>query len=266
MDLTPPLVAKLAALGLAAGLLGGLAGLGGSMFMIPGLAWIIGYSRAGQADQHLYMGAALVVNVLVAIPATWRHARNGFFKRELFAKVLPGQLVGVAAGSALSNAFEGSTLKVVLGALIMVVVLLTLARDALAKGAPESPRERSALALSSLSGVTGLLSGLAGLGGGALVVPALQFVGRVPLRHAIAVSSAMLCVSSSAGAAIKLGTLPRHGFGATEALALSAAMGPTAVVGSMLGAEIAKRLSVSALKWAVSALLVFAAYRMIAAG
>ena len=65
-------------LGLVAGTLGGMLGVGGSLIMIPALVMMFG--REGQTEGfnlHLYQAAAMIVNLFVAIPATLRHRQAG---------------------------------------------------------------------------------------------------------------------------------------------------------------------------------------------
>ncbi|MCA9299660.1 MAG: hypothetical protein KDA28_11370, partial [Phycisphaerales bacterium] len=49
-------------IGLIAGVLGGMAGIGGSLIMLPGLGLLLGYEP--HERQHLYMAAAMCVNLL----------------------------------------------------------------------------------------------------------------------------------------------------------------------------------------------------------
>ncbi|NOT00406.1 MAG: TSUP family transporter, partial [Phycisphaerales bacterium] len=58
-------------IGLAAGLLGGLLGIGGSIVMIPAMTEVLG------ANQHLYQASALMVSFFVGAPALVQHLRAG---------------------------------------------------------------------------------------------------------------------------------------------------------------------------------------------
>ena len=72
-------------------------------------------------------------------------------------------------------------------------------------------------------------------------------------------------LATPVGAALKLGTLSAVGRTPMEALALTAAMGPTAVGGAMAGAALAHRLPLRWVRLAITALLLAAAVRMAAA-
>ena len=61
----------LLSVGLVAGGLGGLLGIGGSVIMIPAMAILLGW------DFHLAQAVAMTVNPAVALSATLKHQRNG---------------------------------------------------------------------------------------------------------------------------------------------------------------------------------------------
>ncbi len=64
-------VAILSAVGLLAGVLGGMLGVGGSVIMIPAMFWVLGDVNAhGTRMIHQYQAAAMIVNFLLAGP--WR--------------------------------------------------------------------------------------------------------------------------------------------------------------------------------------------------
>lgn len=273
---TTSVIAMLALLGLAAGLVGGVAGLGGSMIMLPGLGLILGFSAASHPEQHVYMATALIVNVLVALPATWRHAKNRNIDRTLLMRTLPGQAFGVAAGVLVSNWINGARLGFALGLIITVVVVVNLARAQMAPKVIASTDQAEPLPptrlLASLSGLVGFLSGLVGLGGGALAIPMMQACG-VSVKRAIGVSSAMIVATSTMGAILKLSTIEPASITGLEAvtrgqfvakvLTLAALLGPLAAVGGMIGAELVRRLPTGAIRWIVSILLLIAAARML---
>ena len=71
-----PTSAVLAAVGLLAGVLGGLLGVGGSILMIPAMVFLFA-DRYGPEGQHLYQAAAMIVNLFVVLPAVDRHRRAG---------------------------------------------------------------------------------------------------------------------------------------------------------------------------------------------
>ena len=88
-----------AVIGLSAGLLGGLLGIGGSVLIIPGL--ILYMSAAGTYDgteQHLIQAAAMICNVFIAAPAVIAHWRNRAVMLPVIVWLAPSALGRHCAG------------------------------------------------------------------------------------------------------------------------------------------------------------------------
>ncbi|QQS08469.1 MAG: sulfite exporter TauE/SafE family protein [Phycisphaerales bacterium] len=257
----------LLALGLVAGMLGAMAGLGGSLFVLPGLALILGYATEAHSEQHLYTAAAMCVNFAVAVPATIRHARAGAVHADLLKSVLPGQIVGIVTGVFVGNRLSGLMIGRWLAILIVVMVVIGLVRDVLVKQAQSHEGEHPGphpIAVFMVSLAAGVIAGLLGLGGGVILVPALQVLARVDLRRAIATSSAVICVSSVIGSGTKLWslttpTLAEHGLTIAHALGIAGVVGAGGVVGAWIGASLTHRVSRNVLKWIVAGILIVAA-------
>ncbi len=259
--MTPADVILAALLGLIAGLLGGLAGIGGSMIMLPGLHMLFGDDPI--QIHHRYMAAAMVVNVTVAVPAMLRHRAAGAVRGDLVAPLLTGAIVGIIGGVLVSNLFNGAALRYMLAAFIAVYSLLNLVRILLGTPEPLPHHERVGTAgLVAAGWVTGTVAGLLGLGGGVVMVPLLQVACRVPLRQSIATSSAVICVTATVGAGLKLGTLHRVGESVPAALLLAALMAPTAIAGGLMGARLTHALPIRWVRAAVTALLILAAAKL----
>ncbi len=265
MTIGPLDLVAAALIGLAAGLIGGLAGIGGSVIMLPGMAWAFGYPDGDYSRHHLYMAAAMVVNVVVSIPAALRHHREKAIQFNVLKKLLAPMLIGVVSGVFVSNMVDGRWLKIMLAGFIVVYCITNLVR--VARRHNESHEEalvpRSSTAVIVAIGTfVGFTAGLLGLGGGVLLVPLLQMGARLRLRHAIATSSALLGVSAIIGALLKVGTLYLHHLTMTDALLLSAAMAPTAAIGARLGAPLTHKLPIMWVRIVITALLLVAAARM----
>jgi uncharacterized protein len=252
-----------AAIGFSAGLLGGMAGIGGSMIILPGLALVFRFQTPDFAEQHLYMAAALATNVLVALPATSRHVKAKAVRPELVRAILPAMLIAMIVGVLISNYIHGQVLKRALAAFIAAYALLNLYR--LVRPRPLSERlveHTSPPVMASIGGAAGLFGGLLGLGGGVVMVPLLQVFSRIRLREAIAVSSAAMIATALVGATIKFATLHTHGLSPAHAALFVLAMAPTAVLGATIGASMIHRLPLQVVRALVSILLLIAAARM----
>ncbi|MEM1099645.1 MAG: sulfite exporter TauE/SafE family protein [Planctomycetota bacterium] len=269
-----------ALIGGVAGTLGGMLGVGGSVIMIPALTLVFG------RDQHLYQASAMAVNVCVALPAALRHRKAGAVQTHVLKWLLPSAVVFVLVGVALSNApwFAGDAGGVWLGRILAVFLIYVVwvnvgrLRREFTKAPTTSTASTDDEAASSASatspprclgvgGVMGTIAGLLGIGGGAIAVPLQQAVLKLPLRNAIANSTAVIAVSAGIGATVKLATLAPHGtvarpLSATDGLLLAACLAPTAFLGGRLGAALTHTLPIRWVRLAFVGLMLVAAGRM----
>jgi len=248
-------VIEVAGVGLGAGLLGGLAGVGGSLLILPALGLIFGYPDP-RGSQHLYMAAAMTTNVVVAIPSAWRHWRAGAVRTDLLPSLIPMTAASLAVGVYLSNRLNGWVLVLMLAGFQILYCTWSLWQVFSQRADFTKEQERvTKPRLAVSAGATGLTSGLLGLGGGVLQVPLLQVLCRTPLRQAIATSSAVICLTAAVGAVLKLVSLPglvSEPGAVARALTLAGAMAPGAVVGAIVGATLTHKLPL----WAVRVLIV----------
>lgn len=260
-------VTGIAVLGFAAGTLGGMLGVGGSVLMIPGLTVLLG------RQQHLYQAAAMVVNVFVASPAAWRHYKAGAVVGDVLRVMLPAAIGAVCVGVWLSNrsVFAGEVGEIwlgrVLAGFLVFVVGVNVRRLVTSAGrardaSEERPGEVSAWASGAVGVVMGLTAGLLGVGGGALAVPMQTVLLRLPLRCAIANSAAVMVLSAAVGAVYKNATLGGHGDAWTQSLLLAGVLAPTAFVGGRIGAMLTHRLPLRQVRIAFVVLLAVAAWKM----
>ncbi|MEQ9461175.1 MAG: sulfite exporter TauE/SafE family protein [Phycisphaeraceae bacterium] len=254
----------IASIGLAAGTLGGLLGVGGSLIIIPLLT--ICYGR----DQHLYQAAAMVVNIAVSVPSALRHRRAGAMIPQALRWMIPLAVVGVVLGVALSNLpiFQGPQGGIWLGRLLALFQLYVIALNIHRLLQPSSNTTANAritpLASASTGGAMGVVAGLLGIGGGAVAVPMQQAIMAMPLRNAIANSAAVICLSATIGALVKNATLAQHGMPWWTGLLLAAMLAPTAAIGGRLGANLTHSLPTRQVRIALIIVLALSAYKMAA--
>lgn len=255
--------------GLAAGALGGLLGVGGSIVMIPCLTELRG------EHQHLYQAAAMIVTFFVALPALRQHLRAGAVTPGVLKSLVPAAGVGAVAGVACSevSAFRGDG-SVLLGGVFGLFLFCVAAREfhglLQRPTEPESPSEagargaRVAKAAWLVGFPTGVVSGLLGVGGGVVAVPLQQRFLRLPLRTAIGNSTALIAAISLVGAAAKHVGLALHHpeYVWYEPSRLALLLIPTAVVGATAGAKLTHVLPLRVVRAAFIVFVLAAAVRM----
>lgn len=133
----------LIAIGVAAGVIAGLLGVGGGVLFVPGLVIVAGLG------QHQAEATSLLAIIPVALVGTYRQDRYGNVRRRDALLLGLLSVAGAAVGVALANALSGSVLRDAFAAL-MVLIAAQLVRRTLraqpagAGGREETPMPRTA--------------------------------------------------------------------------------------------------------------------------
>ncbi len=194
------MVAMAVALGVMIGASLGLLGGGGSILTVPIFVYILGFP----AKEAIAMSLA-VVGVTSAVGAIG-HWRAGHVDVRTGAAFGTVAMVGTFAGTRLAGFLSGTTQLAIFG------VVMLLAAAFMFRGRRDSPaaerRAGAATSLVMLEGLAvGLLTGLVGVGGGFLIVPALVLL-ALPMRTAVGTSLLVIAGNCAAGFYGYLGQVP----------------------------------------------------------
>lgn len=252
------------AVGLVAGFLAGLLGVGGGMVIVPALLYVFHLTGvAAEFQQHLALGTSLATILFTSVSSLKAHHARGAVLWSLLRTITPGILVGTFVGAQLAGQVSAVALKwffVAFAYLIALQMLLDLR--------PKASRELPGKAgVGAVGGLIGLLSSWVGIGGGSLSVPFMTLC-NVPVKQAIGTSAAIgfpLALAGAAGFVVSGWgrALPAGSFGFVYLPALAGivlASFPMAKV----GAAAAHRLPAATLKKVFAAMLVLVASRMLA--
>ena len=236
-------------LGLAIGLLLGLLGGGGSILAVPALVYGAGVPLAAAVP------TSLVVVGVSSASAVLPRLRSGQVAWRI-AGVFGTAGAGAAfAGAAVNRLLDPVIVLVGFAALMVVAGLRMLREQTTVGGDCALPgggvNWRGCLPKAIGSGVVvGFLTGLFGVGGGFLIIPALALLLGLPMTVAVGTSLVIIAINSIAGFAAHAGE-------ASLDYKITAAFTLAAVVGSLGAARIASRLPADKLRrW--FAYLVFA--------
>ena len=239
--------ATIAAAAFCAGFLGSLTGLGGGFIVTPVLTILFG------ADIRYAIGASLIAIIATSSGAAAAYVREGFTNLRVGMLLEVATVTGAVIGASLVAVFPARLLTVVFGLVLLVSAYLTtrpraehLTADAppdrLASrlrldseyptpAGPQRYRTRRVPGAFALMWVAGVLSGLLGIGSGAVKVLAMDQVMYLPFKVSTATSNFMIGVTAAASAGIYL----RHGY-VDPGLAMPVMLGVLA--GSTVGARL----------------------------
>ncbi|HEY4290412.1 MAG TPA: sulfite exporter TauE/SafE family protein [Puia sp.] len=109
-------IALLLLVGLLAGMLSGLVGLGGGVIIVPALVFVLGFS------QHQATGTSLGILLLPAgIFAVLNYYKRGYVDMNVVLLVFAGFLVGGYLGSRISVSMSEAMLKKIFGVVLLLI-------------------------------------------------------------------------------------------------------------------------------------------------
>lgn len=177
----------LVGVGLSAGVLAGLFGIGGGLIIVPAVTFVL-ISQGLPADVAVPTAVATSLGsmLLTSARAVWSHHRRIGFDRTTVRALAPGMMAGAAAGVWLTNRLPVVWVSGVFAGLVTLIGLRMMWAHTLS--APtRSARPRGAIAATALMGSA---SAMVGIGGGSLLVPYLIWNGYASVQ-AVALASAM---------------------------------------------------------------------------
>lgn len=231
------------ALGLLIGLSLGLLGGGGSILTVPVFVYVLGI----EAKPAIAMSLA-VVSATAAVGALghWREGNVSWRTAALFA---PFAMAGTYAGARLSELFSGAA-QLTLFALVMLAAAGFMLRDHGEPSGSAGAGSAGRLALVAALGLAvGVLTGLVGVGGGFLIVPALVLLARVPMKRAVGTSLLIIALNAATGFWGYLGLVQvRWGF--------MGAFATVAILGILLGTRMVRHVPAQTLRRAFGVFLI----------
>ena len=256
----------------AAGFLGSLTGLGGGVVVVPLLTIVFG------ADIHYAIGASLVSVIATSSGAAAAYVKEGFTNLRIGMLLEVATTFGALVGAWLVGIVPANAIAVIFGLVLIQSAYLAskprsdhatenLAPDPLAsrlKLDSTFPTERGEVRYHvfrvpggfALMWIAGVLSGLLGIGSGAVKVLAMDQVMLMPFKVSTATSNFMIGVTAAASAGIFL----HRGYVVPD-LAMPVMLG--VLSGSMVGARLLFRTPTRQLRILFAVVIVALALEMI---
>ncbi len=275
--MSPGLDAAILMVSVAAGFLGALGGIGGGMLVVPALTIVFG------VPLHLAIGASIVSVIATSSGAAASYVRDRLTNLRIAMFLELATTSGAVAGALLAAVVAPSALFVLLG----LVLLGSAAQQFLRLGEELPPAvepsplavrlelvgsypdarmgrevaysaQRIPLGLGLMAGA-GVVSGLLGIGSGALKVLAMDGAMRLPMKVSSTTSNFMIGVTAAASAGVYLG---RGQIDPT--IATPVALG--VLVGALAGARLLPHLSNRQVRRAFLPILVLIGLETLARG
>jgi len=259
---------------LAAGFLGALTGLGGGVVIVPLLTILFG------VDIHYAIGAALVSVIATSSGAAAAYVREGYSNIRVGIFLEVATTVGALVGAALVLHLRVSVISILFGIVLLYSAYASMTDHAHSSANAKPDRIATWLKMDStyptaeglesyrvrgvpqgfaLMFVAGVLSGLLGIGSGAVKVLAMDKAMKLPFKVSTTTSNFMIGVTAAAGAGIYLS----RGY-IDPGLAMPVMLG--VLTGSLMGARVLAGAKVKVLRAVFSAVIAVLAVEMIYQG
>lgn len=256
---------------LAAGFLGALTGLGGGIVVIPLLTLLLG------VDIRYAAGAALISVIATSSGAASSYVKDGYSNLRVGMFLEVATTVGAVVGAILTAYISGSSIAVVFGLVLLASAYLSLRKHGDSTGTEPPDRLAARLRMDSnyptptgsqsyhvhgvpsafgLMFIAGALSGLLGIGSGAVKVLALDWAMRLPFKVSTTTSNFMIGVTAAASAGVYL----NRGY-IDPGLAMPVMLG--VLIGALLGARVLTRVDSVSLRRVFAVVIVILGVEMI---
>jgi hypothetical protein len=203
------------------------------------------------------MSMSLVVVGFAASAAAWLHGRDGHVRLGVALPFAAAGLPMAFLAGRLSRRVPDAILLVAFAILMLAAAASMLRRQDETRPSRARRRVTALLLVTALGAAVGGVTGLLGVGGGFLIVPALVSLYGLPMKQAIGTSLVVIALNCAVGFAARAGA-------ATLSFATIAVFSALAVAGAVVGHRVAQRLPARRLRQIFAAVVVTVALYMLA--
>jgi uncharacterized membrane protein YfcA len=240
---------RVVCVGLVAGFLSGLFGVGGGILIVPALVLLLGF------DQRLAHGTSLAAVLPIAISSLTTYALADEVDWTFGALLAVGAVTGAVIGTQILHRLPHDALAITF-ALLLAATAIRLLFDH-SEGTGRAALDAFGVVMVILVGlITGVLAGLLGVGGGIFVVPAMVVGFGIPAATAKGTSLFMIVPTSI------MGTWRNRKKGNAD-LRVAVILGLAGVVSAFIGGKISVGMSEQLSNFLFAVLLLFVAARMV---
>jgi len=275
----PPYIIYAFLISLGSGVLGAMLGMGGGTIMVPLLIFLL------KVPIHIASGASIIAVVATSSAAAVSYVKEEMTNMRLGMFLELATTIGAVSGAFLISVMSEAALRTIFGlSLLYAAGTMFLQSRKMERSWAQKPNDAIAERLQLggnyfdsarnetitygvsntpvtfiISYVAGIVSGLLGIGGGGIKVPAMNAVAGIPMKVAVATSNFMIGVTAAASALVYI----RNGY--CDAF-LTAPVVLGTLLGAFIGARLIKQVRGVDLKKIFVAVLLVLGLRMILSG
>ncbi len=239
-------------IGLIAGLIGSMLGIGGGFLIVPLLVLALGI------PMHLAASISLSSITMTSLSSTTVYARENMVDFKLGLLLEATTALGAILGSYIALTLDEKVLKILFGIVLSYAAYRMIVSRRVDTAGTSISRPRLAAGLLASVGA-GAISGMLGIGGGTIKVPLMVLILGVPTKTAIATSAFMVGITASTAAIVYWSQ------GIYQPILVSILI-IGIFVGAQIGSRLALRMKGMILRRFFGLVLLFFALRMLLSG
>lgn len=192
----------LISIGIAAGILSGLFGVGGGIIIVPSLLGVYAFTHfESHYIVHIAIATSLFTIIFTSLSSAHKHFGHGNVDWRSALYIGISSAVTVFLFSKIAILLPGEILKQAFSVVLIIVALKMLfdkkgRHESAAENKPEVFKPWLSLGIGALSGA---IAAFSGLGGGVFVIPLMHYLMKVPFKKAVGTSSAAILITAVAG-------------------------------------------------------------------
>jgi len=243
------------AFGIGVGIFGAYLGLGGGLLVVPFLTLVLGLPVT------IAVGTSLLTVITTSTGAAQEYLKSGRCDVRLGIFLELFATSGALAGGIAAGFLPEKAIYIFFG-FLLIFVAIQMSRS---KEKPDFDKNHLGAAYrnwgwgAAVSSLAGVLSGVLGVGGGVLKIPAMNLIMKVPLSIAFATSNLMIGVTATAGALVYFSR------GDVDLVTAAPLVLGTAT-GAYLGAKTVRKVPSQWLRIVFVLVLLFVSYEMLSKG
>ncbi len=190
------------AVGVLAGILSGLFGVGGGIIIVPSLLAVYALNNINSPYiVHIAIATSLFTIIFTSISSSHKHFNHGNVEWKAALYIGIASAVTVFLFSKIAVMLPGEILKKTFSIVLIIVAVKMLldkksSHEKLENNGPEKFNKWICIGIGALSGA---IAAFSGLGGGIFVIPLMHYLMKVPFKKAVGTSSAAILITAAAG-------------------------------------------------------------------
>jgi uncharacterized membrane protein YfcA len=251
--------------GIIVGFASGLLGVGGGFIMVPVQYWVLTSMGYGpQISILVTFGTNLAVILPTAISSAYGHCKRGVVVWNAAVTMGIAGLFGAVIGGYAATMIPADLLRGIFGAVIIIsAVRMLTARTPNV----EKPIVDNTFMYLICGFLTGMLSGIIGIGGGVVLIPVMIYLLHFRIHHAVGTSTALMVFAAFGGTVsyiingLSVTGLPPYSLGYVNLLQWVLLAVP-AIIMAQAGVRAAHILPAKQLKYVFIAVMVYMGLKM----